>query len=183
MQTATDHDAAVMALVPGLKYKAVYVPLRHAPEREGGKGALNWRIEIRHGNGSINTDYFQGTGLLPEWAESYLKVLGWKPHSGYASARHTVDSRRAFDKLLQTGSINGRNLPAPSVADVLYCLLGDAEALDYATFEEWAENYGYDTDSRKAESIYRKCLEIGLRLRAMFGDAKMAELREALQDM
>jgi hypothetical protein len=183
VQTATDHDAAVMALVPGLEYKAVYVPLSHAPERDGVTEGLNWRIEMRHGAGSIDTTYWQGIGHLPEFAETYLKSRGWKPHSYYKSARHTVDSKRAFDKMMETGIVNGRYLPAPSVADVLYCLLLDGETLDFGTFEEWAENFGYDTDSRKAEVIYRKCLEIGLRLRAMFGDAKLSELREALQDM
>lgn len=74
-------------------------------------------------------------------------------------------------------------LPAPSIADVLHSLLMDAEAIDAGSFEEWAGDLGYDTDSRKAEGIYRECLETGLKLRAMLGDEIINRLRDALQDI
>jgi hypothetical protein len=58
----------------------------------------------------------------------------------------------------------------------------DADAIDHATFADWASDFGYETDSRQAERIYKQCLEIGLKLRAMLGDSTLSELREAAQD-
>ena len=44
----------------------------------------------------------------------------------------------------------------PELADVLDCLASDAAGFENdQDFEEWANEYGYDTDSRKAETIYR----------------------------
>jgi hypothetical protein len=46
----------------------------------------------------------------------------------------------------------------------------------------WADTYGYDKDSRSGEKIYRACLEIGLKLRAMIGDQNITKLRDLFQD-
>lgn len=44
----------------------------------------------------------------------------------------------------------------PSAEDVLDCLASDAAGFENArTFEEWASEYGYDADSRKAERTYK----------------------------
>jgi hypothetical protein len=50
--------------------------------------------------------------------------------------------------------------------------------LDYACFEDWAQELGYDTDSRNAEAIYRACLDIGLKFRAMVGQSGLDTLQE-----
>jgi len=64
----------------------------------------------------------------------------------------------------------------PTTADVLACLCSDASAAD-ASFESWAADMGYDTDSRKAESIYRACCAIAPRLRRFLGDSYDAVCR------
>ena len=72
---------------------------------------------------------------------------------------------------------NSRTIPIlPNPLDVLYSLAMDSSVLDHATFESWASEFGYDTDSRSAESIYRACLEIALKLRAAMGDSGMDRL-------
>lgn len=44
----------------------------------------------------------------------------------------------------------------PKLENVLDCLASDACGFDNArTFEAWASEYGYDTDSRDAERIYK----------------------------
>lgn len=44
----------------------------------------------------------------------------------------------------------------PTGEDVLDCLASDASTYDNAQgFEDWANEYGYDTDSRKAEKIFK----------------------------
>ena len=45
---------------------------------------------------------------------------------------------------------------SPTPADILNCLASDASAYENAKdFEEWASEYGYDTDSRKPKKIYK----------------------------
>jgi hypothetical protein len=70
----------------------------------------------------------------------------------------------------------------PKCDDVIYSLLMDVDAIDHPTFEQWADCVGYDKDSRKAESIYRACIETGLKLRAALGDKALADLREKFAD-
>lgn len=45
---------------------------------------------------------------------------------------------------------------APKVDEVLDCLASDAAGFENAqSFEDWCSEYGYDTDSRKAERAYK----------------------------
>lgn len=54
----------------------------------------------------------------------------------------------------------------PKPAEVLACYCRDFEDSDCA-FDEWAGNYGYDTDSRKALATYESCRAAGPKLRAL----------------
>lgn len=58
---------------------------------------------------------------------------------------------------------------SPKVEEVLYSLLMDSTALDL-TFEEFCAEFGYDTDSRKAEKIYNECNEQGKKLKRLLGE-------------
>jgi hypothetical protein len=73
-------------------------------------------------------------------------------------------------------------VPAPSAPDVLYCLATDADVLNYTGFDQWAGEFGYDTDSRKAEATYRACLDIALQLRNGIGDEALRALSIAAGD-
>jgi hypothetical protein len=70
----------------------------------------------------------------------------------------------------------------PDTLDVLYSLHMESDVLNYATFADWAETYGYYSDSRSAESTYRACLEIALAWRAGLGESGMARLSDIFQD-
>lgn len=53
---------------------------------------------------------------------------------------------------------SGRGGRAPTCEEVLNCLAMDAAGVENSrSFEEWAGEYGYDADSRKAEAIYKAC--------------------------
>ena len=65
----------------------------------------------------------------------------------------------------------------PEVVDVLNCLADDIAGVSNArSFEEWAEEYGYDTDSRKAEKTYNVCVKKAARLLSFLGDDLYNEL-------
>lgn len=63
----------------------------------------------------------------------------------------------------------GHGGDAPDRETVLDSLCSDAAGADQ-TFEDWASDYGYDTDSRKAEAVYRAVVAQTKKLRAFLGD-------------
>jgi hypothetical protein len=61
----------------------------------------------------------------------------------------------------------------PSTEDVLECLALDAQGVENArSFEEWASEYGYDADSRRAEKTYRATVAQTKRLKRFLGHAE-----------
>lgn len=171
--------AAVDAL--GLTYSAEFVPFsksRNAKKvQRPGDLSLNWRVAVSKGRHSIITDYMQGIANIPG-------------HKQSAFGRVSVDEFEGIKYACEQGKIpcsvgplpRNKPIPAPELHEVMYSLLMDSSAIDSATYEEWAGDYGYSEDSREGERIYRACLEIGLKLRAMLGDKVLQQLREAAQD-
>lgn len=69
----------------------------------------------------------------------------------------------------------------PSLDEVMYSLVMDGSAFfDALSFDDWCSDYGYDTDSRKAERMYRACLEAGRAISATGVDVD--QLRDLFQD-
>lgn len=67
----------------------------------------------------------------------------------------------------------------PTAAEVLDCLVSDAAGYDNARdFSDWASEYGYSEDSRKAEQTYRIIGNQSAELRAFLGDKYEAYLYE-----
>ena len=59
----------------------------------------------------------------------------------------------------------------PEVVDVLQCLISDALSYENAaSFEDWAEEYGYNQDSRKAERLFKVISEQSGKLKRFMGD-------------
>lgn len=171
-----------IAAAAGLSVAVTFVPFSQSRNAKPGakcsERSLNWRASLSV-NGRppfLETDYQQGIGHSP----AYVAAKG----------RITLDAERAVigetesGKRWRLGNMTGvyqtaQALPAPTVADIVSCLILDGGAIDHATFESWADEYGYDTDSRKAESIYRACLETGLKMRAALGEKVLSDLRDA----
>lgn len=153
-----------------LDYKAVFVPQSQSRNKDEKQRSLNWRVSL----GPLTTDYMQGIGHVPGYKFNQRRTLEVVTRENVAAerGRYFPDTARSFH-------VGGKPIPAPELDDVLYCLISDASVLDYATFEEWADDFGYDTDSRKAEQIYRDCLALALQLRS-FIDLDAA--REAFKD-
>lgn len=67
----------------------------------------------------------------------------------------------------------------PTLDDVLYCLISDAEAMEMG-FEDWCDNFGYSTDSMKAMDTYRTCQKNGFKLKK--AGINIEAERDRLQD-
>jgi hypothetical protein len=166
----TAHEQAITEL--GIRMEATFVPFSQSRHNDTKDPTLNWKVRLYKGDATrpfITTDYTAGMGHCPS----------------YKQGRLSVDEMKAIRRECETGR-TGRVTFAkpiePKLADVVYSLVSDAEAIDYSIFDSWAESLGYDTDSRTVEATYRACVEIGLSLRAALGEQGLATLREAFQD-
>jgi hypothetical protein len=84
-------------------------------------------------------------------------------------------SRRRMTVPFSMGS--GHNGAAPELASVLDCLASDSAGyVNARSFEDWCSEYGYDTDSRKAERTFNACKRQAERLREFLGDALYEQL-------
>lgn len=169
----TELDAYIQNL--NLEYSARFIPQNESRNKDQKDPSLNWKITLkRRGpvlSGEIlETDYMQGIGHVPDYQK--LKAKGYHPENAAITGTYTV------------GPVHVRlaKVPEPTLRDVLHSLVSDADVLESSGFEDWASNLGYDTDSRKAEAIYRACLEIALKLKALIGQDKLDKLRELYQD-
>jgi hypothetical protein len=133
---------------------------------------LNWHVTITFQDRiAASTEYSAGLAYCP----SYNAREHRKPSVDYVeSIVHECETGLTWQ-----GSyyLKSKRIE-PDLALVLNHILSDGEAIDYASFEDWAVSYGYDPDSRKAEKLYRLCLDIGLQLRAALGDAELNRLRD-----
>lgn len=58
----------------------------------------------------------------------------------------------------------------PDACSVFSCVQSDAGVAEYCRdLEDFCAEYGYDSDSRKAEAIYKACLVQGKRLQKFLG--------------
>lgn len=181
----------------GITMRAEFVPFsrsRHADGKGTGDGgkpwlSLNWRVTLaKGGRDFLATDYSMGSGNAPGAKASATRLAS--AHKPEASARADLIAWECElgiagtyflgDLAPQTGA--SRRPIVPPLADVLYSLQSDADVLNYGGFEDWAPDLGYDPDSRKAEAIWRACIEIALKLRAAIGDDGLAALAVACED-
>ena len=69
----------------------------------------------------------------------------------------------------------GHNGREPKAPDVLDSLASDAARLS-GCFEDWCADYGYDTDSRRAERTWKACQRIKRQLRQFLGEQECNRL-------
>lgn len=156
----------------GLEYRAEFIPGSRTNHDDPDWECVTWRITLSVPNGgNYSTEYRSGIACIPVKYDNKARKL------------RTIAVDEQIKRAIETGSPRlGVKVPDPDLVNVLYCLVSDAGAIDYSCFQDWADDFGYDVDSRKAEKIYRTCLEIGLWMRSALGEKTLAELREALAD-
>lgn len=141
----------------------------------------NYSLSLRRGEPSpVETrigvhQYGIGEGILEQWARDTNAIapratprdhdaVRYGKHleaSGYRSVRGAA-GRAYLDAVARQYQ--------PEVTDVLQCLTSDAQSAQNAgSFEEWARDFGYDPDSRKAEKAYRGCVDQALALQRWLG--------------
>jgi hypothetical protein len=95
----------------------------------------------------------------PNWAKD---PDGWE-HHGY-TVKLSYDGREMLTPWRAGLGITDE----PTLGDILESLFLDSEGW-YDDFPQWAGDYGWDADSRKAESIWRAVGEQSAKVRELFG--------------
>ncbi len=69
-----------------------------------------------------------------------------------------------------------QNGTQPHAYDVLACISGDTYCAE--TFEDFCADFGYDTDSLKAQDTWKRCAKFAKRLQAFFTADELTQLVE-----
>lgn len=139
-----------------------------------------------HVTGTFTTEFSQGLACI-DWHKAQWPDCKNKDIMGMLGGfRLTLDAQlRAAQSALIRQPLITNALPCawipPTSADVISSCVLDASALD-ELFPEWAENFGYDSDSTKAKRLYEKCQEIGIGCKALFTASEWEAIREASQE-
>lgn len=128
-----------------------------------------FRVTVKRAGQSLTTSYSKGSGLR-RWKESRF---GNTSTSGYWAGKKRAGQRVEFalTPKLKRGVERNEEIIADfnrltqaepvTLDEVIYSLNSDASAVRFGqTFEEFCGEFGYDTDSRKAEGIFNTCREI-----------------------
>lgn len=102
-----------------------------------------------------------------EWADRNPNTNDMPAGSSYWRVTLRHDGRQ----LTVPYSMGPAHSREPEAIDVLDALASDASGYENArSFEEWAEEYGYETDSRRAERVYRAVERQTTGLQRLMGD-------------
>ena len=124
----------------------------------GREGDSHWEVTISRNDCSYTTDY----------------------HQGCAYRRYRGGKKIKFPYTGGTLEQNKRTIPIePTLTDVLYCLVSDAQCARDVSFAEWAADMGYSDDSIKAKATYDACRDCYFELRRL---CDLDELSELFQD-
>lgn len=182
MTAAERIDAVAREL--GLTMTAVFVPWSQSRNKDDKQPSLNWRVHLHTYAGKqtiLETDYGAGCGHCPAYKASARVMGGANSMMRQDAIKWECENGKTARTMEGYSHITGGSALLPDVHDAIASLVLDAGVLDASSFENWAAEYGYDTDSRKAKATYRACLDIALKLRAGIGEAGLAKLREACE--
>lgn len=166
-----------------LTVKSMFIPFSISRSAEDKDPSLNWKVSVFHNDKLIlKTDYTAGNGHCPAY-----KLPAYPNPKAYA--RNNCIKAECETGFVHRPSPTGsgeagatKKRITPNEKDVIYALVMDADVLQYNGFKDWADNYGYDSDSIKHKAVYDECLEQAYKLRAALGTEGLEALRESFQD-
>lgn len=141
--------------------------------------SINWRVTVKSNRAEYVTDYQQGIGHLPEHLRGKMtydvaEAVAVACETGKARTKTAMYEGWNPDK----GAVK---LIPPTMAEVFYSLTLDGGAI-LQSFEEWASDLGYDTDSISAEKTYNACKDEGQFIIRTSGTNGLEKLQALFQD-
>jgi hypothetical protein len=172
------NNQEIIALIDALGVDLSYsfIPFSESRNKDSRHKSLNWVVTLtRHGDSVFSTEYSAGIYHCPSFKPGKLSV--------YDLEAIEIECERGRNAMNYAGRmVPSMALIVPKLLDVMYSLVMDYNVLDYNCFEDWADDYGYDSDSRNGESIYRAAVANSLKMRNSIGDSNMQDLIDAFED-
>jgi hypothetical protein len=148
-------------------------------DQSGERPQFCFQLELTGPGGSAVFPYSGGIMAFADKAKLQLAKL---------RARNSGESDRPLELVMQGKQLVDRKIERralqaildcskPDPLGLLYCLVMDSSAAD-TSFEDWASEYGYDTDSRKALEIFQQCQDQTRKFRRVVGP-----LREKIETL
>lgn len=160
----------------GLSMKAE--SCRSNPNMDSEQEMDHWLCKIANEGEKMAVYFSTGLGLRKDPDEA--KALTYEKWATlHFGLNHKATQNPAKLRAQYATYLAARKYPvAPSISDVLDCLAMDAVGIENArgSFDDWCAEYGYDTDSRKAEKTFHICERQAAHLKHFLG----AELFEQL---
>lgn len=107
--------------------------------------------------------------MTTKWADSNPNMTAddWSRGASHWKCQIRA-GRRAMTTFFSQGSAH---IGEPTLTSVLDCLASDAAGFENAqSFEDWASEYGYDADSRKAEKTFKAISKQAEGLKRLLGE-------------
>lgn len=174
--TTTTQTFAAQCLEHGLSMGSCrFVPFSQSRNAQEKQPNLNYVVGIHH-NGRLlfELDYSMGQAYCPSYKT--FKAGSYEQRQGIAIECETGKIARKAWGYSGNAYMSTKGIPTPNPSNILSCIFLDCSALNYSSFEEWARDFGYDTDSIKAKSVYDTCLGYALKLRNSLGDEVFTKL-------
>lgn len=168
MSSAIEKTVSAIVETAGVAYRAVYV----GECKNAFNGDLTmdqWRCEFAPASTKRAPQYFD-----------FFMGLGHRIDSEMSKIARGLKYRPGT-VAFETYVTNAMQPVAPSPASLLYSLILDSSAVGQS-FESWCDEYGYDTDSRKAHQTYMDCQANADKLARVFAPDVIRQLTEALQE-
>ncbi|WP_334023215.1 hypothetical protein [Burkholderia gladioli] len=169
-----------------LKMTTQFVPFSISRNADSNQKSLNWKVTLSSIRNKMTFDYSKGVGHLPypnefQLAKHQKSVINQAIDSAVETgvARKIARGAMAFTLLHSK-----EEFPTPTLQEVLYSLTQDSEVMNHLVYEHWADEFGYDPDSRKGEKIYEECRLQASKLSDVLGGMdKVQNLRGILQEL
>lgn len=160
-------------------FYATYIGQTKRDKWECDEWRLTLKMEFAPGDSRIeHFEYFTGLGLR---AEATPQIRAQARMSFPGLTQNDITRRTNWGRQYLAHVEYLRKPQAPHVADLLHSLILDSSAVSQS-FESWCQEYGYDSDSRKAEATYRACQQNADKLAHIFNANDISALQTALQD-
>jgi hypothetical protein len=151
-----------------------YIPTStNLPTNSEWSNCDEFSVTLSHGGKSLTTTYKSGIGHR-KLAEGVKKdPKGFRVVVG-SGAPEVMSTEQAVER-------GWLYVVYPTLADVMSCLISDAESVRGETFIDWCDNMGTNQDSRQALDNYLACQKTYVELRGLLND-KYVDVVEAAQD-
>lgn len=121
----------------------------------GHDGSHTFSVKLERNGQTLETDYTSGCGHRHYPRREIMNILSAPKSYAKGAAIEYRHYGLTVDELAQ----RKRTVPdVPTLADIMGCVVIDAQSVSGGqTFEDFAEESGYDKDSRQAEKVYNGC--------------------------